>query len=126
MCSLAANKWTGPPPFTVISTTCDMVALYFSTEGNQPFPENFAKFNTWRKVVAASGAWKQRDRGIYEGLQNMYRGRSAPKLKYDLDKNAVNLLIVDHAGDEAKNAALLGSLLKMLARDLPSLCAAES
>ena len=122
-------KWTGKPPFTVLSTTNDMLALYSSKK----YPENVpagadwgsvkdspltARYQGtfWRKVMEASLSWKDHHASIAKGLDVLTEN----PLEFDLDNNAETFVIVNDGG-RGTFAMLIKALTRHLAANLPSL-----
>ena len=95
MCAAARARWAGKPPFTVLSTTCNMEALYCSNLNT----ESRWKDKWWRKVANASKAWQKRDAEILAAIHANpeYAKSGPPELNFDLDRNAVVYLIVDES-----------------------------
>lgn len=125
MVQAVQSKWAHKPPFTVLSTTNDLLALYSNgkyaspKEANQvPLPLDQRYKNTaWNDVMMYSKVWSERHAEIAEGLDRM----TNTPLQFDLDANAMCYIIVHDpkAGDAF--GKLINSLTRHLAVRLPSL-----
>ena len=116
MLSVHRSTWGKEPPFTVLSATCSVSALY----------QNPDMTAVWRSVRRASRAWRQRDTAILEATWARHNNE-VPPLGLDLDPNAMIYLIVDSInqrgdiGDRGAFLKLSNELLRYLATSLPSL-----
>ena len=116
MLSVHRSTWGKEPPFTVLSTTCSVSALYQNPDLNA----------VWRSVRRASRAWRQRDTAILEATCALHKNE-VPELGVDLDPNAMIYLLVDAIdhrgiiGDRGAFLKLSNELLRYLATSLPSL-----
>ena len=119
-------KWVGKPPFTVLSTTNDMIAMYSSgkhdakhnvLEEKDPKGQPLRyKGTEWFKVMGKTKAWKERHKIVEKTLEGMTKY----PLYFDLDKNAVCYLIVDDGGS-GQFSTLITALTRSLASSRPSL-----
>ena len=116
MLSVHRSTWGKEPPFTVLSATCSVSALY----------QNPDMTAVWRSVRRASRAWRQRDTAILEATCALHKNE-VPELGVDLDPNAMIYLLVDAIdhrgiiGDRGAFLKLSNELLRYLATSLPSL-----
>ena len=116
MFSVARAKWSGPPPFVVLSTTNSMQSMYF----NQHASKEDAYWKTLRK---ASRAWWQRD----AKLTQVHGSSNTTGPQWDLDPNASIILITDQINpkkdkfDTGPYSALVGALVRHLSASVPSL-----
>jgi len=116
-------KWLNKPPFTVLSTTNDMIALYASGR-HHPIthellpPEERYKGTEWYKVMTKSVAWFEGHKDLEERLRRA-DALSHP-VQFDLDPNAMCYLIVDDGG-QGQFSTLINALTRHLATSLPSL-----
>ena len=126
-------KWSGKPPFTVLSTTADMLALYSSkkypdkvppdadwggpgvTVKDCPLKERY-KGTVWREIMLKSSAWSDWHAEIATGLHKITEN----PLKFDLDNNADTFIIVNDGG-RGTFAKLIKNLTRHLAANLPSI-----
>ena len=116
MLSVHRSTWGKEPPFTVLSATCSVSALY----------QNPDMTAVWRSVRRASRAWRQRDTAILEATW-AHHDNEVPPLGLDLDPNAMIYLLVDaidqrgRIHDRGAFLKLMNELLRYLATSLPSL-----
>ncbi len=114
MYSLLKNKWSGPPPFTVISITNDIGYFY----------RNPAEDAHWKTVRRASRAWRQRDAKLFEVFGPK---EGEQPMNHDLDANASLTIITDciHPKRERIDwrpfSALKQALIRHLSSSVPSL-----
>ena len=124
MYSLMKSKWSGPPPFTVLSSTNVMQCLYAN-------PNEKAY---WHTVRDASISWKARDKKLKEIFGTGAKAKTGTRMagtrmkNHDLDPNAACVILVDsinpktNAADRKPFAALKQALVRHLSNSVPSLC----
>lgn len=120
MYAVQRSKWSGRPPFTILSCSPNITLLYCN--------EN--PMATWREVRRASRAWRQRDRKLLE-LVHAQRADTDGKLphrSHDLDPNAMLYILVDsidqkkdRCNDKRAYNRLMTELVRCLGATLPSL-----
>ena len=121
-------KWHGKPPFTVLSITNDMIALYSSNKypkvpkgatwtdpRDTPLDKRY-EGKVWKSIMTASRMWRERHERIASTLDKI---TEAP-LECDLDGNAFLFMIVDDGG-RGQFAMLMNALMRHLRADLPSI-----
>ena len=87
MYAVCKSKWTGPPPFTVLSLTNAIADFYIN-------PDEGAH---WRNVRRASRAWRQRDAKLLEVFGPTEDQRPE---NYDLDQNASCIIMTGNLQHE--------------------------
>ena len=108
--------WGVKSPFTILSVTNDMYAIY----------TNKSLDAYWREVSRKSRSWMLREARIIPILSAYFKG-NVPERHFDLDQNATNFIIIDNI-DEKKNKfdggpfdRFMNELVRLLSSRLPSL-----
>ena len=110
--------WRGKAPFTVLSITNSIHNIYQNKNIN----------SHWRDVSRKSRMWMLREQKINQVMMDTYRDKGGiPTRFFDLDVNAVNLIIVDRINDKKGTfdskpyTRFLTELVRSLSSKLPSL-----
>lgn len=110
MYSVMKSKWSGPPPFTVLSLTNSLANLYKD-------PNEDAH---WRTMRNASRAWRQR----HPKLLEVHGAKSEQDMTqaFDIDSNASCVILTDniHPKRERFDNKPFGDLRSALVRHLSS------
>ena len=122
MLKLVRSRWGSELPFTILSCTGVLPALYTVTrEGT-----------TWRGIRNLSRVWKKRekDRQFVDAVQTKLRKNAKRPMNedanfdLDLDPNGTNFIIVDPTSSSANYDSynkLINEIVRKLAAELPSI-----
>ena len=87
MYAVERAKWGARAPFTIISATAAVQALYCNPDEQ----------TTWREIRKASRAWRQRNGKLTELIHRQFADDDGrlPRRDFDLDPNAMCYVVVD-------------------------------
>lgn len=115
MYAVMRSKWSGPAPFSVISSTDAIHRLYLNPNED----------THWRNVRRTSRAWRQRDAKLLE--VHGPKSDDAPRNNHDLDSNASCIILTDQIHprrdklEKKPFSALRHALIRYLGSSVPSL-----
>ena len=122
MLKLVRSRWGSELPFTIISCTGELMALYTVKRGN----------TAWRDIRNHSKVWKEREKEgpfgdeVKAKLDKHEENKSLMNNDFDmdLDPNGTNFIIVDPTSSSANYDSyngLINEIVRKLAADLPSI-----
>ena len=122
MLKLVRSRWGSELPFTILSCTGQLPALYTVMRLD----------TTWREIRNLSKVWKKREKegsfadAVRTKINKNYKNKSPMNDDFDmdLDPNGTNFIIVDPTSSSAKYDSyngLITEIVRKLAAELPSI-----